>query len=81
MHLLYFLLIGLFAGFLAGIIMKGRGMGFLGNLVVGVVGAYIGGFLFRIIGLSAYGLLGNIIMATAGAVVPVSYTHLTLPTN
>ena len=69
MHLLYFLLIGLFAGFLAGIIMKGRGMGFLGNLVVGVVGAYIGGFLFRIIGLSAYGLLGNIIMATAGAVV------------
>ncbi len=39
MNLIYFLLIGLLAGWLAGLIMKGRGFGLIGNLVLGVVGA------------------------------------------
>lgn len=66
--LIYFLLIGLIAGWLAGKIMKGHGFGILGNLVVGVIGAILGGFLFRLIGLAAVGLIGSLISATAGAV-------------
>jgi uncharacterized membrane protein YeaQ/YmgE (transglycosylase-associated protein family) len=49
--------------------MKGGGFGLIGNLVVGVVGAVVGGFLFQLFGLSAYGLIGNLVVATVGAVV------------
>lgn len=68
-NLVYFLVIGLVAGWLAGQIMKGRGFGVLGNIVVGVVGAFLGGFLFSAVGLASYGLIGSIITATVGAVV------------
>jgi uncharacterized membrane protein YeaQ/YmgE (transglycosylase-associated protein family) len=68
MSLIGFLIIGLVAGWLAGTIMKGRGAGLLVNLVVGVIGAYIGGFLFTLIGLSAHGLIGSLITATIGAI-------------
>ena len=68
MALIWFLLIGLAAGWLAGEIMKSK-RGLAGNLVVGVVGAFIGGFLGRLVGLSAHGLIGSLIMATIGAVV------------
>ena len=47
MNIILFLLIGLVAGWLAGKIMKGKGFGLVGNLVVGVVGAFIGGFVFN----------------------------------
>ena len=66
---LWFLLIGLAAGWLAGMIMKGRGFGLVGNLVVGVVGSFIGGYLLPVIGLYPAGLLGALITAAAGAVV------------
>jgi uncharacterized membrane protein YeaQ/YmgE (transglycosylase-associated protein family) len=69
MNFILFLLIGALAGWLAGKIMKGRGFGILGNMLVGVVGAFIGGFLFRAVGLAAYGLIGSLITATVGAVV------------
>jgi uncharacterized membrane protein YeaQ/YmgE (transglycosylase-associated protein family) len=65
--LIYFLLIGLAAGWLAGKLMAGHSFGRLGNLVVGVVGAIVGGFLFRLVGLAAIGLLGSLICATVGA--------------
>jgi len=67
--LLYFLLIGLAAGWLAGKIMKGHSFGLLGNLVVGVIGAFLGGFLFQLLGLLTIGLIGNLISATVGAIV------------
>jgi uncharacterized membrane protein YeaQ/YmgE (transglycosylase-associated protein family) len=66
--LLMFLAIGGLAGWLAGQIMKGGGYGLLGNIVVGVVGAFVGGFLFKLLGLSASGLIGSLITAVAGAV-------------
>lgn len=68
MSLLYFILIGIVAGWLAGQIMRGGGFGILGDLVVGVVGALLGGFLFGLLGLSAVGLIGSLVTATAGAV-------------
>ena len=67
--LVYFLLIGLVAGWLAGQIMKGKGFGLAGNLVIGVIGAVVGGWLFGVLGLSTYGAIGSIVMATVGAVV------------
>lgn len=70
MNFLWFLLIGLVAGWLAGIVVRGGGMGLLGNLVVGVVGAFIGGTLFSFFGFaSGGGLLGSLLVATVGAVV------------
>ncbi len=69
MGLIWFLIIGAVAGWLAGKIMKGKGFGLLGNLLVGIVGAVIGGFLFDVIGLVAYGLIGSLIMALVGAIV------------
>ena len=69
MHVLWFLLVGLVAGWLAGLLTKGSGFGVLGNMAIGVIGAFIGGFLFRLIGLSAVSTVGSIVTATIGAVV------------
>jgi uncharacterized membrane protein YeaQ/YmgE (transglycosylase-associated protein family) len=69
MDLLWLLLIGLVAGWLAGVVMRGRGFGILGNLAVGVLGSLVGGFLFGLIGLSAYGRLARLLMAFVGAMV------------
>ena len=48
--LIIFLAIGAVAGWLAGLIMKGRGFGLLGNIIVGIIGAVVGGFLFGLLG-------------------------------
>lgn len=69
MSILWFLLIGIAAGWLAGQIMKGGGFGLVGDLIVGVIGALLGGFLFGLLGLSAYGMLGQLVTATVGAIV------------
>ncbi len=45
-EIIYFLLIGLIAGWLAGLIMKGSGLGLIGNIVVGIIGSFIGGYIF-----------------------------------
>jgi uncharacterized membrane protein YeaQ/YmgE (transglycosylase-associated protein family) len=70
MDLLWFLIVGLVAGWLAGVLVKGGGFGLIGDLVVGVIGAIIGGWLFSTLGASTGGgLVGSIIVATLGAVV------------
>ncbi len=68
MEFLWFLLIGLCAGWLAGQLVRGGGYGVVGDLVVGVIGAIVGGFLFGLLGLQSIGLLGNLVTATVGAV-------------
>ena len=64
------LVVGLIAGWLAGLVMRGGGYGILGDIVMGVIGALVGGFLFGLLmpGSSA-GLLGSIVVAFIGAVV------------
>ncbi len=69
MNIIYFLLIGLAAGWLAGQIMKGKSFSLIGNLIVGCIGALIGGFLFDILGLYTSGLIGSLVAALAGALV------------
>jgi uncharacterized membrane protein YeaQ/YmgE (transglycosylase-associated protein family) len=74
--LLWFLLVGLIAGWLASNLMKGRGFGFVGDMVVGVIGAVIGGHLFGRLGMAGGGLLGSIIVATIGAVILIVILRL-----
>jgi len=69
MSLILFLCIGALAGYLAGQITKGSGFGLGGNLVVGIAGAFIGGFIFRAVGIMAYSLIGSLISAVIGAIV------------
>jgi uncharacterized membrane protein YeaQ/YmgE (transglycosylase-associated protein family) len=70
MHILWFIIIGLIAGWLAGKLVKGKGFGVVGDIIVGVIGALIGGFLFRMLGFSTEGgLVASLIVATIGAVV------------
>jgi uncharacterized membrane protein YeaQ/YmgE (transglycosylase-associated protein family) len=70
MDLLWFLIIGAIAGWLAGQFMKGSGFGLLGDIIVGVIGAFLGGWLFRQFGVSlGGGLIGSLIVAFIGAVI------------
>lgn len=68
-NLLYFLIIGAIAGWLAGKIMKGKGFGLIGNLIVGIIGAFIGGFVFNLLNISAAGLIGALVTALVGAII------------
>ena len=68
-HLLAWLIIGAIAGLLAGKVMKGGGYGLLADIVLGVVGSYIGGWLFGMLGISlGGGWIGSIFTAFIGAV-------------
>ena len=68
MDFVWFLLIGLAAGAIAGRLTKGSGFGLLGNLIVGVIGALIGGLVFRLLGITTTNLLGSLVSATVGAI-------------
>ncbi len=68
--LIIFLVVGAVAGWLAGLIVKGRGLGLVGNIVVGVIGAFIAGLLFPAAGfVIAPGIVGAIINAMIGAII------------
>lgn len=70
--LLIWLIVGIVAGLLAGVIVKGYGFGLVGNLVVGIVGAFLAGFLLPAVGVSfsiVNPLVTSIAYATIGAVV------------
>ena len=70
MNVLLFLLVGVIAGWLAGVLVKGGGFGLIGDLVVGILGALIGGLFFGgLAGTAGGGLLGSILVATLGAVI------------
>jgi uncharacterized membrane protein YeaQ/YmgE (transglycosylase-associated protein family) len=77
MQFLWFVLIGLVAGWLAGLLVKGGGFGAVGDIIVGIIGALIGGFLFSSLGVSSGGsLVGAIIVATIGAIVLIFLLRL-----
>ena len=67
------LLVGLVAGWLAGVVMKGGGYGIIGDIVVGIVGAFVGGFVFSLItGGGTAGFWGSIAIAFVGAVILIA---------
>jgi len=67
--LIWWILVGLIAGFLAGKVMKGGGFGVVMDIVVGIAGAIIGGFVLGLVGIHAGGLIGSIVVAFVGAVI------------
>jgi uncharacterized membrane protein YeaQ/YmgE (transglycosylase-associated protein family) len=73
---LYWLLVGLIAGWLAGKIARGRGFGCITDIVLGLVGAYLGGWVFGKLGILGGGFLYSLAAATLGAVILVSIAHL-----
>jgi uncharacterized membrane protein YeaQ/YmgE (transglycosylase-associated protein family) len=68
-YLIEILLIGLIAGWLAGKVMRGRGYGLVVDILVGIIGSFLGGVVFGILGLYAGSLIGRIIVAFVGAVI------------
>ena len=69
------ILVGLIAGWLAGMVMKGRGYGILIDTLLGLIGGIVGRWLLGAIGLYASGLIGSIVVAFVGAVVLVAVAH------
>lgn len=66
---LWFIIIGILAGFIAGKIMRGGGFGILVNLIVGIIGAVLGGWIFGMLGIAAGGIIGSLVTAVVGAIV------------
>ena len=67
MYLIWVVVIGILAGWIAGEITKGRGFGLLGNLIVGVIGSLLGSFVFGLLGIYAGSIVGRLILAVVGA--------------
>ena len=68
-YLLTLLVIGIIVGWLAGVITRGGGFGLIGDIVVAVIGAYLGEFIFSWLGIVVEGWVGVFVRATVGAVV------------
>jgi uncharacterized membrane protein YeaQ/YmgE (transglycosylase-associated protein family) len=82
MDILLIILIGLIAGALAGRVVTGDGYGALGDIVVGVVGALLGGWvLLRVFGIVAGGLIGSLVTAFIGAVILLWLIRLVAPSR
>jgi uncharacterized membrane protein YeaQ/YmgE (transglycosylase-associated protein family) len=75
--MIYWLVVGLIAGWLAGVVMKGGGYGIIVDILLGIVGGWLGGWLFGRLGIwPAGGMFGSIIVAFVGAVILVGITRL-----
>ena len=73
---IYWIVVGLIAGWLAGKVMKGGGYGVLMDIVLGILGGILGGWVFGVLGLHAGGMIGSIVVAFVGAVILVWITRL-----
>lgn len=69
MYFLWYLLIGLAAGWIANLIVKGSGSGLIINLIVGLIGGVLGGWLFSLLGVAPIGTLGSLLTAVVGAII------------
>ncbi len=74
--LLGWIAVGLIAGWLSGKIVRGGGFGVLADLFLGLAGGVIGGWIFRQLGIYAYGFIGSLAAATVGALVLVTLGRL-----
>src|SRR5579871_770118 len=74
-NVLWWLLVGLIAGFLASRVMRGGGYGLIGDIVVGLIGAFLGGWLASFLGIGSFGLIGTIVIAFIGACILLAILH------
>ena len=79
MYFLWYILIGLVAGWLANLIVKGSGSGLLVNLIVGIIGGFLGGWILSLFGVNAVGTIASLITSVAGAVVLLGIAALIAP--
>jgi uncharacterized membrane protein YeaQ/YmgE (transglycosylase-associated protein family) len=75
-NLIWWAVVGLIAGWASGRIMKGGGYGVVMDIVLGIIGAVIGGWLLGVLGIHAGGFIGTIIVAVFGAVILIWITRL-----
>lgn len=69
MNFIWYILIGLVSGFVAGKLMRGGGFGLIVNLIVGIIGGVLGGWVFGLLGITAGGIIGSLITSVVGAVI------------
>lgn len=70
------IIIGLVAGWLAGVIMPGKGFGLIGDLIIGLIGAFIGGLIVGLVSPnSSFGFWGSLLVALIGACILVAIVH------
>lgn len=69
MNFLWFIIIGVAAGYFAGKVMRGGGFGLILNLIIGVIGGVLGGWVFSLFGVQFGGILGSLVTATLGAII------------
>jgi uncharacterized membrane protein YeaQ/YmgE (transglycosylase-associated protein family) len=74
--LVYAIIVGLIAGWLAGQVMKGGGYGVFVDIILGILGGIVGRWVFALLGLRAGGLIGSIVVSFTGAVILVWITRL-----
>lgn len=80
MMFIWYILIGLAAGWVAGRIMRGRGYGVLINIIIGIIGGVLGGWLFGLMGFySTGGIIGSLITSVLGAIVLLWFVGLVSP--
>ena len=77
MGFIIWIIVGMIAGWLAGVVMKGGGYGVLVDIILGILGGIVGGWIFGALGIwPGGGLIGSIIVAFVGAVILVAITRL-----
>jgi uncharacterized membrane protein YeaQ/YmgE (transglycosylase-associated protein family) len=79
MHFLIFLLVGLIAGVIAKAVMPGtrdEPSGWILTIVLGIAGAYLGGWIGSLMGIGAGGFIGEILMAAVGAIIIIALLRL-----
>jgi uncharacterized membrane protein YeaQ/YmgE (transglycosylase-associated protein family) len=77
MGFIAWIVVGLIAGWLAGLVMKGGGYGIIVDIILGIVGGLVGGWVFGLLGIGmGGGMIGSIIVAFVGAVILVGITRL-----
>lgn len=68
MSFIWYILIGIVSGAVAGKLMRGGGFGWIVNLVVGIIGGVLGGWIFGILGIHTSSIIGSLITSVVGAI-------------
>ena len=69
------IILGLLAGWITGLVMRGSGYGVIADIILGLVGAVVGRWIFHAAGIRAVGSVGHLITAVVGAIVLVAIVH------
>jgi len=75
-NVLIWIIVGLIAGWLTGLVVKGRGFGVLGDVIIGLLGGVLGGYIFGLVGVAPTSVLGQIVVSFVGGVLLVAIVRL-----